>query len=101
MNPALQGYLAAGVVSDHEITSGDDLVEKLRAGLAIEIRGSHDYVIPTVVKALQQLPHLSSQIMFCTDDVPPDVLVERGAERIKRACSGDGECSKCTQFIHQ
>jgi adenine deaminase len=76
--PGLQGYLAAGVISDHEITSGDDLLEKLRAGLAIEIRGSHDYVIPTVVKALAQLPHLSSQIMFCTDDVPPDVLVERG-----------------------
>ncbi len=74
----LQGYLAAGIASDHEITSGEDLLEKLRAGLAIEIRGSHDYVIPGVVKALAELPHLSSQIMFCTDDVPPDVLVERG-----------------------
>jgi adenine deaminase len=74
----LQGYLAAGVISDHEITSGEDLLEKLRAGLAIEIRGSHDYVIPAVVKVLTELPHLSSQIMFCTDDVPPDVLVERG-----------------------
>lgn len=76
--PALQGYLAAGVASDHEIDGADDFLEKLRAGLAIEIRGSHDYVIPPLVKALSQLPHLSSQIMFCTDDVPPDVLVERG-----------------------
>ena len=75
---SLQAYLAAGIGADHEITSGDDLLEKLRSGLAVEIRGSHDYVIPTVVKALSQLPHLSSQIMFCTDDVPPDVLVERG-----------------------
>ena len=74
----LQGYLTAGVTSDHEITSGDDFLEKLRAGLAIEIRGSHDYVIPPVIKALKELPHLSSQIMFCTDDVPPDYLVERG-----------------------
>jgi len=74
----LQGYLSAGVTSDHEITSGEDLLEKLRAGLAIEIRGSHDYVIPSVVKVLSDLPHLSSQIMFCTDDVPPDWLVERG-----------------------
>lgn len=76
--PRLQSYLAAGIGSDHEITSGEDLLEKLRAGLAIEIRGSHDYVIPGVVQALSQLPHLSSQIMFCTDDVPPDVLVDRG-----------------------
>lgn len=74
----LQGYLAAGVTSDHEIASGSDLVEKLRAGLAIEIRGSHDYVLPSVVQALAQLPHLSSQIMVCTDDVPPDYLLERG-----------------------
>jgi adenine deaminase len=76
--PALQAYAAAGIGSDHEITSGDDFLQKLRAGFAIEIRGSHDYVIPSVKKVLAELPHLSSQIMFCTDDVPPDVLVERG-----------------------
>jgi len=76
--PRLQGYLAAGIGSDHEITSGDDLLEKLRAGLAIEIRGSHNYVLPPIVEALSKLPHLSSQIMFCTDDVPPDHLVAFG-----------------------
>jgi len=76
--PSLQGYLAAGVTSDHEIGGANDFLEKLRAGLAIEIRGSHPYLIPPLVNALLELPHLSSQIMFCTDDVPPDVLVERG-----------------------
>lgn len=76
--PRLQGYCAAGMGSDHEITSGDDLIEKLRAGLAIEIRGSHDYVMPPVVEAINSLPHLSSQIMLCTDDVPPDHLVSKG-----------------------
>ena len=76
--PRLQGYLAAGIGSDHEITSGEDLLEKLRAGLVIEIRGSHHYVIPSIVEALAKLPHLSSQIMFCTDDVPPDVLLTQG-----------------------
>ncbi|HEY0306742.1 MAG TPA: adenine deaminase C-terminal domain-containing protein [Acidobacteriaceae bacterium] len=74
----LQGYVAAGVMADHEITSGEDLLEKLRAGLAIELRGSHDYVMPPVVEALATLPFVSSQIMLCTDDVPPDVLVEKG-----------------------
>jgi adenine deaminase len=76
--PKLQGYLSAGITSDHEITSGDDFLEKLRAGLAIELRGSHDYVIPAVAKVLAELPHLSSQIMLCTDDVPPDLLLEKG-----------------------
>ncbi len=77
----LQAYLCSGVSSDHEITSGEDLLEKLRAGLAIEIRGSHDYVLPGVVETLGKLPHLSPQVSICTDDVPPDCLVERGGIR--------------------
>ncbi len=77
----LQAYLCAGVTSDHEITSGEDALEKLRAGLSIEIRGSHDYVLPSVVATLRGLPHLSSQVSICTDDVPPDYLVEHGGIR--------------------
>lgn len=68
----LQAYLAAGVTSDHELTSADDALEKLRAGLTLEIRGSHPYLLPDIVNALKTLPHLSSQITACTDDVPPD-----------------------------
>ncbi|HBW6087411.1 TPA: adenine deaminase, partial [Klebsiella pneumoniae] len=74
----LQAYLAAGVTSDHELTSADDALEKLRAGLTIEIRGSHPYLLPDIVAALKTLPHLSSQITVCTDDVPPDMLLEKG-----------------------
>ena len=48
----LQAYLAAGVTSDHELTSGADALEKLRAGLTLEIRGSHPYLLPEIV-ALQ------------------------------------------------
>lgn len=77
----LQAYLCAGVTSDHEITSGEDLLEKLRAGLAIAIRGSHDEVLPGVVEALRKLPHLGSQVSICTDDVPSDYLVEHGGIR--------------------
>jgi adenine deaminase len=77
----LQAYLCAGITSDHEITSGEDALEKLRAGLAIEIRGSHDYVLPGVVAALRKLPQLCSQVSLCTDDVPPDYLVEHGGIR--------------------
>ncbi|MGS2872466.1 adenine deaminase [Enterobacter huaxiensis] len=74
----LQAYLAAGVTSDHELTSADDALEKLRAGLTLEIRGSHPYLLPDIVCALKTLPHLSSQITVCTDDVPPDMLMEKG-----------------------
>jgi len=74
----LQAYLAAGVTSDHELTSGADALEKLRAGLTLEIRGAHRSQMPEIVAALKTLPHLSSQITVCTDDVPPDMLLEKG-----------------------
>ncbi|MEN3930672.1 adenine deaminase C-terminal domain-containing protein [Microvirga sp. W0021] len=76
--PELQAYLAAGVTSDHELTSAEDFLEKLRSGLSIEIRGSHDYLLPDIVKALNELPFASSQISICTDDVFPDDLVSKG-----------------------
>ncbi|TPG64154.1 adenine deaminase [Ewingella americana] len=74
----LQAYLAAGITSDHELTSAEDALEKLRAGLTLQIRGSHPYLLADIVVALKTLPHLSSQITLCTDDVPPDHLLEKG-----------------------
>lgn len=74
----LQAYLAAGVTSDHELTSAADALEKLRAGLTLEIRGSHPYLLPEIVAALNGLPHISSQVTVCTDDVPPDMLLAKG-----------------------
>jgi adenine deaminase len=75
---ALQAYLSAGVSADHEITSGADALEKLRAGLTVEIRGSHDYLLPDVVAALNTLPVIPASLTICTDDVFPDYLIENG-----------------------
>jgi adenine deaminase len=76
--PALQAYMAAGITADHEITSGEDALEKLRAGLTVEIRGSHDYLLPDVVKAINSLPVVPASLTVCTDDVFPDHLIEKG-----------------------
>jgi adenine deaminase len=76
--PALQAYLAAGISADHEITSGEDALEKLRAGLTVEIRGSHDYLLPDVVKAIKSLPVVPTSLTVCTDDVFPDHLIDKG-----------------------
>lgn len=74
----LQGYAAAGIGSDHEITSAEDLLAKLRAGLTIELRGSHDYILPEAVAALNTLPHIPQTLTLCTDDVFPDDLCRVG-----------------------
>ncbi len=76
--PGLQAFLAAGIAADHELISAEDFMEKLMAGLTIEIRGSHDYLLPDIVKAINTLPHVSSQITICTDDIFPDDLVTKG-----------------------
>ncbi len=74
----LQGFAAAGIESDHEITSGEDLLAKLRAGFTVELRGSHDYVLPGAVEALNTLPQIPQTLTICTDDVFPDDLVSVG-----------------------
>ena len=74
----LMAFMAAGVSSDHELVSGDDLMEKLRAGLVIELRGSHDHLLPEFVAALNQLGHLPQTVTLCTDDVFPDDLHRAG-----------------------
>jgi adenine deaminase len=75
---ALQGFAAAGIESDHEIEDGSDLVEKLRAGFTVELRGSHDQVLPGAVEALATLPCLPPTLTICTDDVFPDDLQDKG-----------------------
>lgn len=74
----LNAFMAAGVSSDHELVSGEDLMAKLRAGLTIELRGSHDHLLPEFVKALNKLGHLPQTVTLCTDDVFPDDLLHGG-----------------------
>ncbi len=74
----LQAYAASGVASDHELTSASDLLEKLRAGLTLEIRGSHPHLLPEFVEALGGLAQFPPTVTLCTDDVFPDDLDESG-----------------------
>lgn len=74
----LNAFMTAGVSSDHELTSADDLMSKLRAGLTIELRGSHDHLLPEFVEALNALGHLPLTLTLCTDDVFPDDLLNGG-----------------------
>ncbi len=74
----LVAFAAAGIQSDHEITSGEDLLAKLQAGYTVELRGSHDDVLPGAVAALNRLPVVPQTLTLCTDDILPDDLVASG-----------------------
>ena len=77
----LQAYAAAGVTSDHEIVNAEDFVQKLRAGLTVELRGSHDYVLPGALTMLAAMPMLPPNLVLCTDDIFPDELMQKGGLR--------------------
>lgn len=74
----LAAFMTAGIESDHELVSGPDLLAKLRAGLTIELRGSHDHLLPDFVETINRLGHLPQTVTLCSDDVFPDDLMERG-----------------------
>lgn len=74
----LNAFMASGITSDHELTSGADLLSKLSAGLTIELRGSHDHLLREFVEVLNGLGHLPPTVTLCTDDVFPDELQEGG-----------------------
>jgi adenine deaminase len=74
---ALQAYVAAGVGSDHESTTADEALEKLRLGMMIFIR---EGTIARDLDALVPLVNATTQhrFCFCTDDCQPADLLERG-----------------------
>jgi adenine deaminase len=73
----LNGYIAAGIRTEHEATSYDEALEKLRKGMRVLIREG------SVSKDLHALAALiterhSPYIAFCTDDRNPLDIAEHG-----------------------
>src|SRR4051812_12128412 len=74
---ALNAYLAAGVMSDHEITTLEEALEKRRLGMWGMIReGSAARNLEALLPLV--LEHGPANTMFCTDDREPDHLFEQG-----------------------
>ena len=73
----LQAYAGAGPGSDHECTTAEEMLEKLRLGMVVLIRES------TAAKNLRALvpaitPHNSRRCAFGTDDRHPADLLDEG-----------------------
>ena len=81
----LSAYAATGIQTDHELSSADDLIARLEAGMTVELRGSHEHLLPDFAKAILDLGHMPQTVTLCTDDVFADDLQERGAlDRVMR-----------------
>lgn len=74
MGPALEKYIRAGISTDHECTTYDEGLEKLKKGMKIIIReGSAAKNFDALIDLIDG--H-SDRLMFCSDDKHPDSLVE-------------------------
>lgn len=67
--PALAAYAAAGIETDHESTTLEEAMEKLRSGLAVLVRqGSACRNLEDLLPGLIQSGADRGRIAFCTDD---------------------------------
>ncbi|MCX2721997.1 adenine deaminase [Roseibium salinum] len=73
----LNGYLAAGIRTDHEATSAEEALEKLAKGMTILIReGSVSKDLDALAPILK--PDVSAFVALCTDDRNPLDIAEEG-----------------------
>lgn len=64
--PEINAFAAAGMASDHEAWTPEEVLDKLRRGLFVEIR---PHSLPDIIKALLARGQSDwSQFAFCTDD---------------------------------
>jgi len=81
-------YAGAGISTDHECFTRQEALEKIKAGMKILIReGSAAKNYPALISLLNLYPE---EIMFCTDDLHPDDLVEGHINRIVARAIGEG-----------
>ena len=74
---ALNAYIAGGPSSDHECTSPDEVVEKLRRGLTVFFReASNARNLLDLLPALT--PENRRRVALCTDDRQPSDLLDLG-----------------------
>jgi adenine deaminase len=76
--PALQGYLAAGITSDHEIFTESDCLEKIRHGMTVELRGMSEAILPGIVAEVNAMPYPPTHLVTATDDLFALTLVTDG-----------------------
>ena len=73
---ALNAYVAAGIRSDHECTTLEEGLEKLRLGQYIMIRqGTAAHNLKELAPLVERYPN---RCMFVTDDLHPELLLEGG-----------------------
>ncbi len=80
----LAAYIAAGIASDHECTTPEEAIEKLRLGMYLMVReatGARD--LEPLIPVLKQ--YNTRKCMFVTDDRHPKHLKQHISRMVKKA----------------
>ncbi len=73
----LQAYISSGIMTDHTSRSKDEVIEKVRSGFYVMIQNRPDEsLLRDVIDTLKNID--TRRIMFCTDDIEPDEVKEKG-----------------------
>lgn len=77
LGQSLDAYCAAGIISDHESETPDELKERIRRGMYVMLRqGSACKNLPTLMKGVTK--DNMRFCLFCTDDKQPHSMLEEG-----------------------
>lgn len=78
----LKKYINAGISTDHEIYTLYEAIEKIENGMIVQIReGSAAKNLDELFSIIDKFP---DKVMFCTDDLHPDDLVQGHIDVIVR-----------------
>ncbi len=73
----LNAYVMAGVGTDHECSTENEMLQRLRLGMYIQIReGSAAKNLEALIKGVT--PQNSRRVLFCTDDRHPGDILSEG-----------------------
>jgi adenine deaminase len=91
----LQAYLCSAITSDHEVFSAPDAIEKLRAGMTVELRSgmgnSVGAVLSGIVRELDDLGWVPPHLVTATDDLFATLLLtEGGIDHVLRTVIAHG-----------
>jgi adenine deaminase len=84
----LRRYIGAGILTDHESIAMDEAVEKIRAGMKIQIREGSEARDFEALYGL--LNNEYERCMLCCDDILPHDLAQRHIDRIVRMAIAKG-----------
>lgn len=75
----LNAYCANGIATDHECTTTEEALEKLRHGMYVQVReGSAAKNLEEIIKGLLRTNTGFHRCVFCTDDKHLDEIREKG-----------------------